>query len=111
MVGFCHLWSGGLKDQVHSCYLKENVVAFPVHIVSSSAAQKCYGTLSCHHVVLMWFLSGFTHTIINKRLVSMSRQCELSGELGAAVVKQNTAVLVNTLAYENNIGTFCLHLN
>lgn len=41
----------------------------------------------------------------------MSRQCELSGELGAAVVKQNTAVLVTTLAYENNIGTFCLHLN
>lgn len=59
----------------------------------------------------MWFLSGFTRTIINKRVVNLSRQCELSGELGAAVLKQNTAVLVTTLAYGNNIGTFCLHLN
>lgn len=64
----------------------------------------CFGTLGCHHIALMWFLSGFTHIIVNNKLVSMSRQFQQSGELGAAVVQQNTSVLLITSAYLDDIA-------
>lgn len=106
---FCHLCSlEDLKNRVHSYSLQQNMTAFLLLVVSTSAAQKCFGILGCHHVALMWFLSGFTRIIINNKLVNMSRQCKQSGELGAAVVKQNTAVLLSTWAYEHNIAKSCL---
>lgn len=101
--------TGGLKE---SC-------AF----VQLTAKYDCISSTCCFYVCCSemfwntWLSSRRTHVvsvgfhyiiIINNKLVNMSRQCKQSGQLGAAVVKQNTAVLLSTWAYEHNIAKSCL---